>query len=89
MQYIYVIQSKKDGEMYTGCTKDLRERLKLHNAKKVASTKKHAPLVLIYYEAYVDSKDAFNREKYMKTQYGRNYLKKVLSNFFISKNFLG
>ncbi len=89
MQYIYVIQSAKDGQLYTGCTKNIKERLKLHNAKKITSTKKHAPYVLIYYEGYINSKDAFNREKYMKTQYGRNYIKKVLNNFFISKNFLG
>jgi putative endonuclease len=89
MQYVYIIQSEKDGEIYTGCTKDLKKRFKLHNAKKVASTKKHTPFTLIYYEGYINSKDAFNREKYMKTQYGRNYIKKVLSNFFISKNFLG
>jgi putative endonuclease len=89
MQYVYILQSKKDGETYAGCTKDLKSRLKLHNAKKVASTKKHAPFALIYYEAYINNKDAFNREKYMKTQYGRNHIKKVLSNFFINKNFLG
>ena len=89
MQYVYIIQSKKNGGLYTGCTKDIKARLILHNAKKVDSTKKHAPFALIYYEAYINSTDAFNREKYMKTQYGRNYIKKVLSNFFISKNFLG
>jgi putative endonuclease len=89
MQYLYVLQSKKNGELYTGCTKDIKNRLILHNAKKVTSTKKSAPFALIYYEAYINSKDAYNREKYMKTQYGRNYIKKVLSNFFISKNFLG
>ncbi len=89
MQYVYVLQSKKDRELYVGCTKNLVERLKLHNAKKVSSTAKRAPFALIYYESYINSKDAFNREKYMKTQYGRNYIKKVLSNFFISQNFLG
>jgi len=89
MQYVYVLQSNKDNELYLGCTKDLKERLKLHNAKKITSTKKHAPFALIYYEAYTNNKDAYNREKYMKTQYGRNYIKKVLNNFFIGKNFNG
>jgi len=89
MQYVYILESKKNGELYTGCTKDIKARLLLHNAKKVASTKKNVPYSLIYYEAYINSIDAYNREKYMKTQYGRNYIKKVLSNFFISKNFLG
>ena len=89
MQYVYVLQSKKDGELYTGCTKDIKARLILHNAKKITATKKRAPFTLIYYEAYINNKDAYNREKYMKTQYGRNYIKKVMCNFFISKNFLG
>ncbi len=89
MQYVYILQSVKDQDLYTGCTKDLKERLKLHNAGKVSSTAKRAPFVLIYYEAYINSHDAFNREIYMKTQYGRNHLRKVLANFFISKNFNG
>lgn len=89
MQYVYVLQSKKDGDLYIGCTKNLRSRIILHNAKKVGSTAKRVPFVLIYYECYINSNDAYNREKYMKTRYGRNYIKKVLSNFFISKNFNG
>jgi predicted GIY-YIG superfamily endonuclease len=84
-----VLQSKKDGDLYVGCTSNLKSRIELHNAKKVASTAKRAPFVLVYYEAYIDSHDAYNREQYMKTRYGKNYIKKVLSNFFISKNFLG
>ena len=87
MQYVYVLLSKKDNDLYTGCTTDHKNRLKLHNAKKVSSTAKRTPFVLIYYEAYIDSHDAYNREKYMKTRYGRNHIKKVLANFFISKNF--
>ncbi len=89
MQYVYVLLSEKDSDLYTGCTNDLKDRLKLHNAKKVSSTAKRTPFVLIYYEAYINSHDAYNREKYMKTRYGRNYIKKVLANFFISKNFNG
>lgn len=84
MQYVYVLKSQKDGDLYTGCTKNLKERILLHNAKKVASTKKRTPLILVYYEAYINSKDAYNRERYMKTQWGRNYIRKTLSNFFNS-----
>ena len=89
MQYIYVLQSDKDKELYVGCTKDLKKRLILHNAKKVASTKTRTPFSLIYYEAYIDEKDAFAREQYMKTGWGKTYIKKTLSNFFISKNLEG
>ena len=82
MQYIYVLQSKADGNFYIGNTQDLRERLRLHNAKKIAATKRRTPFILLYYEAYIDKKDAFVREQYMKTQWGHNYIRKTLSNFF-------
>jgi len=85
MQYVYILQSRKDKDLYAGCTNDLKKRLVLHNAKKVASTAKRTPFSLIYYEAYLNSHDAFIREKYFKTQWGRNYVKKVLFNFFNSQ----
>ncbi len=81
MQYVYVLQSKEDNDFYIGCTRNLKDRLRLHNAKKVASTKKRVPFVLIYYEAYIDSKDAYQREMFLKTGWGRNHLRKTLSNF--------
>lgn len=82
MQYVYVLQSKIDMDLYIGCTKDLQKRLKLHNAKKVVSTRKRSPFALIYYEAYINSEDAYEREKYLKTQWGRTHIHKVLNNFF-------
>jgi putative endonuclease len=89
MQYVYILQSKKDNELYIGCTRDLKSRVILHNAKKVSSTAKRAPFMLIYYEAYINSTDAYNREKYMKSWNGKNFIEKVLTNFFISKRFIG
>jgi putative endonuclease len=82
MQYIYVLQSKQDNDLYIGCTNDIKNRLILHNNKKVESTRCRVPLKLVYYEAYIDSKDAFNRERFLKTGWGRNFIRKNLSNFF-------
>lgn len=89
MQYVYVLKSRKDNDIYVGCTKDLKKRISLHNAKKVASTKNRTPLFLIYYEAYLDQKDAFAREQYLKTGWGKKHIMKILHNFFISKNLVG
>jgi putative endonuclease len=72
--------------LYIGCTNDLKKRLALHNAGKVASTKNRQPLELVYYEAYTNSADGFSREKYLKTGWGRTYIKKVAANYFINKN---
>lgn len=37
---------------------------------------------LIYYEACLSEKDSFKREKYLKTTYGRRYLKNRLKEYF-------
>jgi len=84
MQYVYILNSEKDSFLYTGCTTDLKRRVALHNAKKVPATAKRTPLKLIHYEAFMHPKDAFERERYLKTQWGRNYLRKALRHFFNS-----
>lgn len=87
MRYIYVLQSKKDKDLYIGCTKDLKLRLVMHNSGKVFSTKERKPFILIYYEAFLNQKDAFEREQWLKTGWGHNQLYKILANYF--KNFGG
>lgn len=84
MQYVYTLKSLVDNNLYVGCTHDLKQRLILHNRKKVPSTAKRSPLILIYYEVYMDKRDAFAREPFLKTGWGKNYVKKVLQNYFTS-----
>ena len=84
MYYVYVLHSKKDNKLYTGCTANLRKRIEMHNSGKIFSTKLRLPLDLIYYEAYKIRKDAFQREIYLKTGWGRNYIKRVLKNYLQS-----
>jgi len=86
MYYTYVLQSEKDGLLYTGYTKNLKLRFELHNRGQVTSTKHRQPLKLIYYEACMSSEDATRREKYLKTHYGKMYLKKRLVNWFENKD---
>ena len=79
--YVYVLLSQKDGLFYTGYTENLKKRLKEHNAGYVKSTERRRPFRLIYFEACSDRKDALRREKYLKTTYGKRYIKNRLSNF--------
>jgi putative endonuclease len=81
MYYVYVLKSEKDGNMYVGCTGDLRERVVLHNAGQVKSTRDRRPFELVYYEACRNQKDALRREKYLKTAYGKRYLKNRLRGY--------
>ena len=82
--YVYVLFSEKDGNLYTGYTNDIRERLKFHNEGKVTSTKNRRPLKLIYYEGCLNQQDATRREKYLKSGNGKIYLKNRLSNYWES-----
>lgn len=66
MFYVYVLKSRKDKDLYTGSTNDLRMRFKKHNAGKVYSTKLRRPFDLVYYEAYKSEKDARSREHNLK-----------------------
>lgn len=66
MFYIYILKSKKDNQLYTGSTNDLKKRFKEHNDGKVVSTKARRPFELVYYEAYKAEKDARHRESNLK-----------------------
>jgi putative endonuclease len=66
---------------YTGCTNDLRERLKLHNEGKVTATKNRIPFKLIYFEGCSNQQDATHREKYLKSSWSKRYLKERLKNY--------
>ena len=82
MHYTYVLQSLVDKNYYVGYTKDLKLRFEQHSKGRVNSTKDRRPLKLIYYEACINRGDAIKREKYLKTHYGRMYLKKRLKSYF-------
>jgi len=83
MYYVYVLYSLVDNKLYTGYTKNVEKRVKEHNSNKVTSTKHRAPFVLVYYEACLNEKDALHREKYLKTTYGKRYIKNRLKNYFL------
>jgi len=75
MQIIYVLRSKRDGNLYIGCTADLEQRLKLHTSGQVQATKYRLPIELIYHEEYQDKYEAFRMERFYKTAPGKHILK--------------
>ena len=81
MYYVYVLKSSRDKNFYTGATNNLKRRLTEHNTGKNISTKARIPLKLIYYEAYLMREDAEAREKFLKTNLGKRFLKKQLKNY--------
>jgi putative endonuclease len=73
--YVYVLRSTKDGQLYVGLTRNLRARLLAHNNGQVTSTKRRVPLDLIYWEGCLNESDAAQREKYLKSAWGKRYIK--------------
>jgi putative endonuclease len=85
MYYVYILQSEKDKSLYIGFSADLRKRLITHNKNLVTSTKDKTPWRLIYYEAYLERKDATGREKFLKSGACWRFIKKQLKHFFDKK----
>ena len=73
--YVYVLRSLADGQLYVGLTRDLPARLLAHNSGKVPSTMRRVPLELIYWEGCLNESDAAQREKYLKTAWGKRYIR--------------
>ena len=85
MYFVYVLHSEKDGKLYTGYTQDLELRFEQHSKGYVESTKNRRPFKLIYYEACLIQADALKREKYLKTHYGKMFLKNRLKSYFTGR----
>lgn len=56
-----------DGTFYTGVTTDLARRTKEHNSRRGAKyTKVRQPVVLVYYETFLNRSDSQVREAAIK-----------------------
>lgn len=75
--YVYVLLNQK-GQFYTGCTENLKRRTGEHEDGKSTYTRHHEPYRLVYYEACLNTNDAYAREKYLKSGMGKRYLRNRL-----------
>lgn len=81
MYYIYVLISNADNQFYVGFTNDLKTRLDSHAKGNVESTRNRRPLRLVYYEGCLNRDDALKRERYLKTTWGKRYLRNRIRNY--------
>jgi len=79
--YTYVLRSLKDLNLYVGFTTNINNRLEEHNKGRVSSTMSRTPLELIYWEGCLNQQDATRREKYLKTAWGKRYIKTRVKNY--------
>ncbi len=77
--YVYAIECN-DGSLYIGQTEDLRQRWLQHVGGKGASwTKSHLPVQVAYWEKQPSREAAVERENWLKTGFGRKWLKKEIA----------
>lgn len=80
MYYFYVLRFKNNGKLYKGVTGDLKRRVAEHKRGESGFTSRNGLFELIFYEAYINKKDAEEAERYFKTGHGREILKDKLKN---------
>ena len=82
LYYIYVLKSLNGKTLtYVGYTKNLKNRLKLHNKGKGAKFTRGRKWKLIYKEKFKSKKMAISREFYIKKNRKlRNIIKEKFSN---------
>lgn len=73
-------------KVYVGfTTKNPLVRLKEHNSGSNQWSRNNKPFKFVYYEKYVCSDDAKNREKFYKTGFGKN-IKKLIIEYINEKH---
>ena len=78
MIIVYVLKSISENYHYIGHTKDLKNRLKLHNNGRVRASKSYGPYKLIYTENFDDMGEAIRRERFLKRGEGNICLRNKL-----------
>jgi len=80
MYYAYVIYNKKYDKFYIGQTRDLRERLELHNHHAFVgyTSRFDGEWELIYSEKAPIRREALIREGQLKSFRGREFIKKFI-----------
>ncbi len=77
MYYVYILQSVNfPDKFYIGYTNDLKRRLMQHNNEHAGHTEKYRPWKIKDHFALDDEQKAKDFEKYLKSQCGREFIKK-------------
>ncbi|MEX2163176.1 MAG: restriction endonuclease subunit S [Sulfuricaulis sp.] len=76
--YAYAIRCVDDS-IYVGHTDNLARRWEEHLAGQAADwTKQHKPMQIVHYAEYQSRQEAADREKWLKTGYGRKWIKREI-----------
>ncbi len=78
MWHMYVMRNDTNGRFYVGSTSNIDRRIKEHNESKRRSVTHFGKYYLVYKEDFLTRREAFQREKQVKSYKGGNAFKKLL-----------
>ncbi len=76
--YVYAIYNQNKNYIYVGLSDNLQRRMNQHNKGYNRTTKPYRPFKILMTEKFEDRKEAREREKYLKSGCGKEYLKKLI-----------
>ncbi len=79
-QFCIYVHKCSDGSLYIGQTDDFPRRLSEHEQGKVSWTAPRLPVEPIHWEIFATREEAVQREKDLKTGFGRKWLKREYAN---------
>ena len=80
MFYVYYLRSQSfPGRTYIGFTRDLKQRLLVHNSGKSVYTKDFKPWTLVGFLGFDQESKALKFERYLKSSAGRIFLRRYFS----------
>jgi putative endonuclease len=80
MFFVYCLSSLSRNYLYVGLTDNLERRFSEHQSGKNHTTKPYRPFEIIFSEIFKTRKEARNKEKYLKSGVGKEFLKTITKN---------
>ncbi|MDF3128834.1 GIY-YIG nuclease family protein [Kiritimatiellaeota bacterium B1221] len=79
MYYVYRIRSRSHPDKsFIGVSRDVKRRVKMHNAGRVEATRESGPWKLVFYAAFSRKQRAQEFEDYLKSPEGKKFGRKRL-----------
>jgi len=79
MFFVYSIRSLTKNYIYVGLTDNFDRRFKEHQSGKNKTTKPYKPYEVLLVEQYQTRQEARNREKFLKSGIGKEFLKSIFA----------
>lgn len=78
MVTVYALYDKGLKQIYVGMTNNIERRLRQHQQGESLYTRRFSDFVVIYTESCEDHGDGRKREKYLKSGFGKKFLKTLI-----------